>query len=117
MPKPFDTVALAQAINRRREEFNRRHPDHPVIVSPTMSRILESDPEYKPRRTRKTMRRRSAAVNPSVSAVVAIADALDTTVGDLLGERAFRITRADRERIREFVRYLSALFELDRLGE
>ena len=52
-------------------------------------------------------------VNPSIMTVVEIADALDTTVGDLLGEPAYQVTLADRRRIREFVRYLTVLFDLD----
>jgi len=113
MSGPFDIVALAQAINRRREEFNRRHPDRPVIVTSAMSRILENDPDYIPYRQRKTVRRRRAAMNPSVSVIATIAETLDTTVGALLGERAYRITNADRQRVREFVRYLTTLFQLD----
>jgi len=113
MREPFDIRALARAINRRREEFNQRHPDRPVLITGVLARILEADPDYVPRRRRKAGRRRSQAVNPSIGSVAGIAAALDTTVGDLLGERAYRITNADRERVRDFVRYLTALFDLD----
>jgi len=110
----FDIVALAKAINRRRLEYNRRHPHQPVAITSAMSRILENDEEYVPYRSRaKRKRRREAAVNPAISTVVEIAAALDTTVGDLLGEPAHRVTIADRRRLREFVRYLITLFDLD----
>ena len=110
----FDVVALAKTINRRRQEYNRLHPDHPAAITPAMSRILENDDEYIPYRTRKAARsRRYASVDPSISTLVEIAAALGTTVGDLLGEPAYRITVADRRRLRDFVRYLTALFDLE----
>lgn len=109
----FDIVALAKTINRRRREFNERHPERPVAITPAMSRILENDDSYVPSRRRTARkRRRAAAVNPSIATVMEIAAALDTTVGDLLGEPAYRITRADRRRLREIVDYLNALFDL-----
>jgi hypothetical protein len=109
----FDIVALAKAINRRRQEYNERHPDKPVPITPAMSRILENDESYVPYRRRVARRRRrTAAINPSISTVVEIAAALDTTVGDLLGEAPYRITLADRRRLREIVAYLKMLFEL-----
>jgi len=51
-------------------------------------------------------------MNPAISTLVEIAAALDTTVGDLLAEPAYRITPADRKRLREIVAYLKMLFEL-----
>jgi hypothetical protein len=78
-----------------------------------MSRILEHEEDYVPYRPRKVGRRRFPALNPAISTMIEIAASLDTTVGALLGERAYRITRADRERVRAIIRYLSALFELD----
>ncbi|MGH7486043.1 MAG: hypothetical protein ACREMY_10655 [bacterium] len=110
----FDVVALAKTINRRREEYNRAHPDGPAPITPAMSRILENDDEYIPYRTRKAKRsRRYASVDPAISTLIEIAASLKTTVGDLLGEPAYRITIADRRRLRELVRYLITLFELD----
>lgn len=111
--KRFDIVTLAKRINRRRVEYNRLHPDTPVAISSAMSRILENDDEYIPYRERATVRkRRRAAMNPAISTLVEIAAALDTTVGDLLGEPAYRITLADRRRLREIVAYLTTLFDL-----
>jgi uncharacterized Rossmann fold enzyme len=110
----FDVVALAKTINRRRQEYNRLHSERPAAITPAMSRILENDDEYIPYRTRKVARsRRYASVDPAISTLVEIASALDTTVGDLLGEPAYRITLTDRRRLREFVRYLTRLFDLD----
>ena len=109
----FDIVALAKAINRRRQEYNERHPNKPVPITPAMSRILENDDSYVPYRRRiARLRRRTAAVNPSIATVVEIASALETTVGNLLGEPAYRITLADRRRLREIVAYLTTLFDL-----
>jgi len=113
MRGPFDIRSLAKAINRRREELEQT--GRKVPITPAMSRILENDEDYIPYRPRKTAgRRKRAAENPAVSTVMEIAAALDTTVGALLGERAYRITNADRHRAGEFVRYLTALLELDR---
>jgi len=110
----FDIGAFAKAVNRRREEYNRRHPERPVAITPAMSRILEHDDDYVPYRRRATRRKsRAASLNPALSTVVEIAAALETTVGDLLGETAYRITLADRRRLREIVSYLTTLFDLD----
>jgi len=113
LKEPFDIRALAKAIRHRRAELQRSRPRQVVPITPAMSRILEADPDYVPRRRRKAGRRRSQAVNPSIGSVVEIATSLDTTVGALLGERAYRITNADRERVRVFVTYLTNLFELE----
>jgi hypothetical protein len=114
MRGPFDIRALAKAINRRREELERM--ERRVAITPAMSRILEADPDYVPYRRRKAARvRKYQSVNPAISTVVEIAASLDTTVGALLGERAYRITIEDRRRVLEFVRFLAKLFELDRL--
>ena len=112
MRGPFDIRTLAKAINRRRTELE--HAGRVVPITPAMSRILENDEDYIPYRPRKiTGRRKRAAENPAVSTVATIAASLNTTVGALLGERAYRITNADRERVREFVRYMTTLFELE----
>jgi len=112
--REFDIVALAKRINQRREEYNRLHRQNPVAITPAMSRILENDEEYIPYRSRtKGRKRRPPAMNPTISTLVEIAAALETTVGDLLREPAYRVTVADRRRIRDFVRYLTMLFDLD----
>jgi len=114
--KSFDIRSLAKAINKRRLELQRL--GRTVTITPVMSRILENDEEYIPFRQRKAVRARHyRAQNPAIGSIVEIAAALDTTVGALLGERAYRVTRADRERVRDFVHYLTALFELGRDNE
>lgn len=109
----YDIKALARTINRRREEYNRLHPDQPLSITSALSRILENDDEYVPYRTRAGNKRRPAATNPGIATLVEIAAQLDTTVGDLLGERAYRVTTSERRKLREFVRWLTALFDLD----
>jgi hypothetical protein len=92
----------------------RKNPWRKVPITPAMSRILENDEDYVPYRQRKAVRvRRYHAKNPAIGTVVEIAAALDTTIGDLLGERAHRITKADRDRIKVIILYLAKLFELE----
>ena len=109
----YDIRTLAKTINRRREEHNRRHPDRPLPITSALSRILENDEDYVPYRMRAGTKRRRPAVNPGIGTLVKIASALDTTVGDLLGERPYRVTAAERRKLRDFVRWLTALFDLD----
>jgi hypothetical protein len=109
----YDIRALAKAINRRREEYNRRHPEQPLPITSALSRILENDDEYVPYRTRAGNKQRRPAVNPGIATLVQIAAQLGTTVGDLLGERAYRMTTVERRKLRDVVRWLTALFDLD----
>jgi hypothetical protein len=109
----YDIKVLARTINRRREEYNRKHPDKALPITSALSRILENDEEYVPYRTRAGNKRRRPAVNPGIFTLVEIAAQLGTTVGDLLGERAFRVTTNERRKLREFVLWLTALFDLD----
>lgn len=88
----FDIVALAKNIHRRLQFYERLHGKRPSIT-PAMSRILEHDPEYVPYRPRAASKRRKPAENPSIRTVVAIAEALECSVAELLGELA--ITRQD----------------------
>jgi len=111
----FDARALAKAINRRRKEYNRLHPDEPVTVTPSMSRILENDDEYVPYRKRAPRKRHHPVTDPRISTVTEIARRLGTTVGDLLGE-PHPPTVSERRRIREFLRYLSEVLDLDEFG-
>jgi len=112
--RAYDIRALAKAINRRRVEYNRAHPDHPVFITPAMSRLLESDPDYVPYRPRARRKRRPPIANPTIATVINIARALDVTVGELLGEPRLHLTPDERRRIRECLRYLSDVLELDR---
>jgi len=108
----FDVVALARAIRLRREA--RIREGWPVPITPAMSRILERDLEYVPYRQRKEDRaRKYAACNPAIGTVMEIADLLDTTVGALLGERAYRIGTMERRTIRSVLLYLVEVLDLD----
>ena len=107
----LDIKALAKAINRRRQEHNRLHPDRPIRITPAMSRILENDDEYLPYRERTRGKRQRAVVNPSLKTMVNIARALGTTVGDLLGEPMIQLSPADRQRVMDFILFLASLLE------
>ena len=105
----FDIKTVAKAINRRRQEHNRLHPERPVRITPAMSRILENDDDYMPYRERTRGKRQRPVTNPTLKTMVSIARALETTVGDLLGEPPIHFPPADRQRVIEFVRYLTSL--------
>lgn len=108
----FNVVALARAIRLRREV--RLQNGWSAPITPAMSRILERDPEYVPYRQRKEHRSRNyAACNPAIGTVMEIADLLDTTVGALLGERAYRIGTMERRTIRSVLLYLVEVLDLD----
>ena len=92
----FDVVAVAKRINQRRQEHDRMNPGQPVRIIPILSRILENDPDYLPARRRKPGKRQRPIVNPSIRSLLLIADALGTTVGDLLGE-PWPLSPADRK--------------------
>ena len=110
----YDIKALAKAINRRRQEHNRLHPDRPIRITPAMSRILENDDDYTPYRERTRGKQQRPVANPTLRTMVSIARALNTTVGDLLGEPAYHISPTDRMRLLQFVRFLTALLRLER---
>ncbi len=74
-----------------------------------MSRILENDEDYMPYRERTRGKRQRPVANPTLKTMVSIARALETTVGDLLGEPTIQLSPADRQRVIEFVRYLTSL--------
>jgi hypothetical protein len=110
----FDIRALARRINDRRQEHNRAHPESPVRIDDALSRILEHDDTYEPVRPRRAGRRprRPPTQSPGIATLVAIANRLNTTVGDLLGERAFAISPEDRRELRRFVVRLIQVFDL-----
>ena len=88
-----------------RIEYNDSHEQR-ARITPAMSRILENDPDYEPYRPRKGSRRPRAAQAPSIVSLIEIADILNTTVADLLGEPAPSSfgTRPERDRVRTFLR-------------
>jgi hypothetical protein len=111
-PRVFDVGAFARRVNARRVEYNRRHPAQPVPISDVLSRILEHDDEYIPYRVRRT-HIRPPIQNPRIDSVIRIAASLRTTVGDLLGERGFSFSHAERRTLRWIVRSLIRAFDLD----
>lgn len=108
MARSFDIVALAKRINKRREEHNRLHPGRRLRIDERLSRILANDPDYLPYREPVDGKRQRATRNPTIATLVEIANALDTTVGDLLGE-PWPIGPAERKLMSEFVRVVDQL--------
>jgi hypothetical protein len=113
-----DIRALAKRIHRRWLEYRRRYPGMSVPISDTLSRILEHEPDYRPLRPRSPSRQRPVLQNPGIFTLQQVADALGTTVGDLLGEPGYAsirdvVSRADRRKLREAVALLRNLFDLD----
>lgn len=89
----------------------------PVQDRHALSRILENDPDYEPYRRRSTQKQRGPAVDPSVFTIKKIAERLDTTVSDLLGETTLDITISDRRRIRDWIDFLRQRLLLDSIDE
>ena len=113
-----DIRALATRVHQRWLEYRRRNPGRSVPITDTLSRILEHSPAYRPLRPRAEHRQRPPLHNPGVFTLQAIADALETTVGDLLGEPSHTSIRdavspADRRKLRDAVLLLRELFDLD----
>jgi hypothetical protein len=113
-----DIRAFAKRVHSRWLQYRRRYPGMSVPISDTLSRILEHEPEYRPLRPRSPVRRRPALQNPGIFTVQEIADALETTVGDLLGEPPHApirdlVSRTDRQKLRDAVTLLRDLFDLD----
>ena len=109
-------VALAKAIHRRMLEWEKFNGDD-FKKDNAMSRILENDPDYEPYRPRLAEKQRGPAVEPSVFTVKKIAERLDTTVSDLLGETTLDITISDRRRIRDWIEFLRQRLLLDTLDD
>ena len=94
-----EIIALAKAIHRRMRDWEEAH-GQPFKKENNLSRLLENDPTYEPYRKRDPDKQRGPAVAPGVFTIKRLAEQLDTTVGDLLGEREFDVTVGDRRRIR-----------------
>lgn len=113
-----DIRKLARRIHQRWLEYRRRYPGRSVPIDDTLSRILEHDPAYRPPRARITANRRAPLRNPGIFTVQAIATSLQTTVGDLLGERGYTavrdaLTASERRKLRDAVALLRDTFDLD----
>jgi SOS-response transcriptional repressor LexA len=114
-----DIQALAKRVFDRLAAYRRRHPGQSVPVSDTLSRILEHTPLYLPPRQRVADKQRPLLQNPGIFTVQKdVAEPLETTVGDLLGEPGYEAARdlvstADRRKLRQVVQLLRELFDLD----
>lgn len=86
-------------------------------IDTNMSRLLENDPDYRPYRKRDPEKRRGPAKVPGLFTIKRLAEQLETTVGDLLGERSFDITPADRRRFRELTDFIRQRLSLDSVDE
>lgn len=112
-----DIRGLARRVYERLRE--RARTGKPAIsINDTLSRILAHEPKY-PSRPRVAEPQRSALVNPGVFTLQKnVADPLEITVGNLLGEEGHPSARdfldtADRRQLRDLVRRLHQLFDLD----
>ncbi|HEX2123572.1 MAG TPA: hypothetical protein VHL59_18225 [Thermoanaerobaculia bacterium] len=113
-----DMRELARRIHHRWLEYRRRHPGMSVPINDTLSRILEHDPAYRPQRRRAARKERQPLRNPGVFTLKEIANALETTVGDLLGEPGYVsmrdvVSRRERRTLRDAVLLLRDLFDLE----
>ncbi|HEX7154232.1 MAG TPA: S24 family peptidase [Thermoanaerobaculia bacterium] len=113
-----DIASLARRVYDRWVEYRRRHHGMSVPVDHTLSRLFEHVPEYRPHRPRGAERQDRAAKIPGVFKLQQVADALETTVGDLLGEPGYErprelLTPAQRRTLRDATRILTELFDLD----
>jgi phage repressor protein C with HTH and peptisase S24 domain len=111
-----EIIALAKAIHRRMREWEEARGQQ-FKIETTLSRLLENDPDYQPYRKRDPDKQRGPARAPGVFTIKRIAEQLDTTVGDLLGEREFDVTVGDRRRIRELLEFLTQRLALDSIEE
>lgn len=111
-----EIVALAKAVHRRLRDWEAAH-GQPLKISHNLSRLLENDPDYEPYRPRSEAKQRGPATAPGIFTIKRIAEQLDTTVGDLLGEREFDVTIGDRRRIRELMEFLRQRLALDSIED
>lgn len=110
---------LAERVHQRWQEYRRRYPGRSVPINDTLSRIFEHAPDYLPMRERSSSRKtRPPMKNPGVFTVQKVADALGTTVGDLLGEPGYEaprdlLTPEQRRSLKAVTLMLRDLFDLD----
>jgi hypothetical protein len=109
----FDMAAFAQRVHAQIRQYEASHPGRRFKIDDTVSRILEHDPTYRPRRRRPAQRARPSLMSPGIAKVVEIAAALDTTVGALLGEGGFLLTREDLGTLQWLVQHLIRVFDLE----
>ena len=108
-------MALAKAIHAVIVSYNRRFPNNPFAIDDATSRVLENDPDYHPPRKRSQNKKREPTVNPGIFTVLAIAHRLETTIGELLGEPGFEITKSDLRSFRWMSDFLRLRFPIDEI--
>ncbi len=106
-------MALAKAIHSAINAYNRRSPHAPFAIDDATSRVLENDPDYHPPRKRVVGKKRDPTLNPGVFTIAPIARRLETTIGALLGERGFEITKSDLLSFRWITDFLGMRFLID----
>lgn len=114
-----DIRGLAQRVFERLRAYPRLHQGQAVSINDTLSQILEHEKAYQPLRPRKENKQRAPVQNPGIFTIQEdVADVLQTTVGDLLGEPGYTAARdllsiEDRRKLRKAFRLLRDLFDLD----
>jgi hypothetical protein len=113
-----DISALARRVHERWLAYRRRNSGMSIPVDDTLSRLFEHVPEYRPARERSAERTDRASKSPGVFKLQQVADMLETTVGDLLGEEGYVAPRdllstEDRRTLRNAIAILRDLFDLD----
>ena len=108
--------ALAKAMHAAIREYNHRHPNQPYAIDDATSRILENDPDYLPPRKRVEKKDREPTLNPGIFTVKPIAEKLETTVGELLREGGYELTKADLRSFRWIVDFFQMRFPLDEVA-
>jgi hypothetical protein len=113
-----DISALAKRVYERWRAFGRRHAGMSIPVNDTLSRLFDHVPEYIPHRERSPDRQDRSAKSPGIFKLQQVADLLETTVGDLLGEPAHEsardlLTTSQRRTLRQAMLILRELFDLD----
>lgn len=113
-----DISTLAKRVHERWLAYRRRHAGMSIPVNDVLSRLFEHVPEYIPHRDRSPQRQDRSAKSPGVFKLQQVADLLETTVGDLLGEPGYQsprelLSRAQRRTLRESTLILRELFDLD----
>lgn len=111
-----EIIALAKAVHRRMRDWEEAH-GMPFKKNYVMSRLLENDPDYEPYRPRDPEKQRGPSSAPGLFTIKRLAERLETTVGDLLGEREFDVTVGDRRRIRELLKFLQQRLALDSIED
>src|SRR5215212_12284129 len=88
-----DIQTLAARVYQRWLAYRRAKPGMSIPVDDTLSRLFEHVPEYRPHRGRSAERQERAAKSPGIFKLQKVADTLETTVGDLLGESGYEAPR------------------------